>query len=243
MKKTMVFALVICMLIGFTGVARAESVNSVNEAFSVEQMDQIASSGIDQRSDYLKQNTQIKVVTNTAQNTRISGQKWVQKSEPRVATVLTQRKETQEEVEETYTTIAAIDYQGKQTESDSQSKQSMTVYVYITYDYKFEDGYANAFTRFNKTQHKMVVHSSALKATALRMEYNAWSRANLDENSDERRIPNPVSNRIYSFTAGPAADWWYINEAVYMASTSGYTSDGEVGFIELEITPGAADLQ
>lgn len=245
MKKLLSWAITFALIISVMVQPVSASGHPETDIANIDanELTELVASGVDQRSPGAKQSMTINASAQKLSSKARSAGLEEHVSEPQIATLLLDRTEQDGVTQETYMTVAAVDFQSSNTESSSSSKQSMTVYVYITYDYKFEDGYTNAYTRFNKTQHKIVVHSSSLRATALRMEHNAWSRANLDEDSDERTVSNPTSNTMYTLKARTGAAWWYINEATYIASTSGYTSDGAVGFVELEILPGKADLQ
>lgn len=201
-------------------------VNALTDA----QLDELIMNQVDQRSSMAK-SMGLSCTANSNTLSAAQSDSSDDSNQIKTATLLTGRTVTENGMIESYVTIAA-DYQETREESDSQSTQSLTAYVYIYYDYKFENNYQIAHTRFNKAQHRMVVHSSSVSPTSMRMKHDAWGVVSMQDNSRDETISNPVSGQTYTrYAENPT--WWSISTATYEALTTGCTSDGGIATASL----------
>lgn len=233
MKKIIVMILTLSMLCLslVPSICAASEISYIDvDALTDDQLDELLMNHVDQRSSMAK-SMGLNYTVNSNPPCLAHSDSSDDADPVKTATLLTGRTVTEDGMIESYVTIAA-DYQDTREESDSQSTQSLTAYVYIYYDYKFENNYQIAHTRFNKAQHKMVVHSSSVSATSMRMKHDAWGVVSMQDNSRDETIGSPVSGRVYTrYAENPT--WWSISTATYEALTTGYTSDGGIATASL----------
>ena len=233
MKKVLALVLSLIVLLGLSvPVASAETAYMDVESLTDAELDTILANGVDQRSALAKEKgLNIRAGMTTAPMRMGTNAR----TETQVATLLLDRQmKADGTIQESYVTIArGILYQGTDSESYTDSTQSLTAYIYIYYDYQFDDDLVGSRTRLNRSAHKVDVHSSSIRATSMLCEHNWYNILNDEANLVRTTVSSPVSGRTY--TCYPHDDTWLERgEATYMGRSSGYTNDGGVASAYLE---------